>query len=150
MRPLSAVLLACLPGACAGDPAAVDDPGANVYGANCVTCHQVDGRGVAGVYPPLVASEWANADEGRLIRLVLNGMRGRHVAGGVEYDNVMTPHSFLSDDQIAAVLNYVRTHFGNSADSVRAGDVAAVRAALEPRGLWTSEELATQTGIPGR
>lgn len=136
--------------ACTDAPRAGADPGARVYNTNCVTCHQPEGQGVAGIYPPLTQTEWVNGDEGRLIRLVLNGVRGPIEVNGVQYNNVMTPHGFLSDDQIAAVLTYVRSNFGNTAGPVAPDDVAAVRASIEKRDTWTAEELESRTGIPGR
>jgi hypothetical protein len=65
------------------------------------------------------------------------------------YEGVMTPHNFLTDDQIAAVLTYVRQHFGNTASAVSPDAVTAVRTANERDGLWTPEALQEATGIPG-
>ncbi len=76
-------------------------------------------------------------------------MQGPLTVKGEEYNNVMTPHGFLDDAQIAAVLTYVRSSFGNSADAVDSTDVAAVRDASERQGFWLPEELEAATGIPG-
>lgn len=152
MKPLFAALLPLLLvlSACTDTSPSSTDPGARVYNTNCVTCHQPQGQGIPGVYPPLQQTEWVNGDEGRLIRLVLNGMRGPIEVNGVQYNSVMTAHDFLSDDQIAAVLTYVRSNFGNASGPVSPDDVAAVRAAREHRSLWTADELESRTGISGR
>jgi mono/diheme cytochrome c family protein len=141
--------------ACGGDtpesPKAPSDPlevGQQVYSTYCVTCHQADGRGVAGLYPPIAETEWVRGDVGRLIRLTLNGVTGPVLVNGDAYNNVMTPGAHLSDEQIAGVLTYVRQSFGNEAGPVQPGQVAAVRAAGEKVGLWLAEELEHRTGLP--
>ena len=123
--------------------------GRRVYQQQCATCHQAGGRGVDGVYPPLHETRWTTGDRGRLIRLVLHGMEGPVEVKGQTYDQRMQPRSFLSDEQVAAVLTYVRQHFGNDASAVSASDVAAVRAATTSRdGPWRPEALWPATGIP--
>ncbi len=124
--------------------------GERIYSTTCMTCHQPEGQGIPNIYPPLAETEWVNGDKGRLIRIVLGGMRGPVVIEGVTYNNVMTSHSFLSDEQVAAVLSYVRSNFGNAAGAVSADEVAAVRAATNRRDLWTAEELESATGIPAQ
>ena len=147
LRPLSLALLV-LAGCGGRGPSEPAGLGAQVYATTCVTCHQRDGRGVPGAYPPLAGTPWVTGDEGRLVRLVLHGLRGPIDVDGVRYSNVMTAHGFLSDDQIAAVVTYVRSEFGNAAGPVTPEQVAAVRAAEPRRGPWTAAELETRTGIP--
>lgn len=142
--------------ACGGGQPAEETPaerseaiGERVYNQQCITCHQADGKGVPGVYPPLRGTGWVTGDKGRLIRLVLDGMRGPIVVKGQQYDNVMTPHErLLNDEQIAAVLTYVRQHFGNDASPVTPDEVMAVREADRHEGLWDADELRDETGIP--
>ena len=122
--------------------------GQRVYANNCRTCHQATGLGVPGAYPTLAGTEWVNGDKGRLVRLTLSGLRGPITVDGKPYNNVMTAHAFLSDDQLAAVLTYVRSNFGNAAGPVTPAEVAAVRAANERDEPWTAAELQNQTGIP--
>ncbi len=122
--------------------------GLRVYATNCVVCHKEDGTGMPGVYPPIVGSEWVQGDEGRLIRLLLDGMVGPVVVKGETYNNAMTPFHFLKDEEIAAVLTFVRSNFGNEAGPVTADQVAAVRAADRREELWTAPELERATGIP--
>ena len=123
-------------------------PGHQLFNQYCSVCHQLDGQGVEGAYPPLVDSEWAQGDKGRLIRLVLNGMTGPLEIKGITYNNVMTPHKFLSDEEIAAVLTFVRQNFENDAEAVTRTEVARVRSATENQGVWRAEDLEQTTGIP--
>jgi mono/diheme cytochrome c family protein len=123
--------------------------GQRVYQQQCATCHQAGGRGVDGVYPPLHETRWTTGDRGRLIRLVLHGMEGPVEVKGRTYDQVMQSRSYLSDQQVAAVLTYVRRHFGNDASAVQASEVAAVRAATAGRdGPWAPDALWQATGLP--
>ncbi len=123
--------------------------GQQLYRNYCLSCHQADGGGVPGMYPPLIDSEWVQGDKGRLVRLLLNGMRGPIEVKGETYDNIMTPHGHLSDQDLAAVLTFVRSGFDNDASPVTPEEVAAVRAANTQRGLWQASELEQATGIPG-
>ncbi len=123
--------------------------GRQTYRRTCITCHQADGRGIPGTYPPLRETAWTEGDPGRLIRLVLDGMHGPIEVKGKTYDQIMTPLGYLTDEQIAAVLTFVRQHFGNEAGPVTPEQVAAVRAADEHEGLWTPDVLWERTDIPG-
>lgn len=122
--------------------------GERVYRNQCATCHQMDGQGVPGIYPPLQTTEWVLGDKGRLIRLALHGLRGPIEVNGQTYDAVMTPQGFLTDEQLAAVLTHVRTHFGNEASPVTTDEVTSVRLGAEREEFWTPEELRGATGIP--
>lgn len=125
-----------------------EERGQRVYRAYCLSCHQADGSGIPGMYPPLQETDWVEGDAGRLIRLVINGLAGPIVVKGEEYNNIMPPHGTLSDDQIAAVLTYVRQNFGNDAPAISADDVHAVRSTNQRRGMWNAQELEAATGIP--
>lgn len=147
--PLPVVLLLAACGEAGKGPAALNDPavlGAQVYRSTCQTCHGPEGRGVAGAFPPLAGNARVTGDAAPLVRIVLHGLRGPLVVEGQRYDGVMTPHgAILSDDQIAAVLTYVRQSFGNDAPAVSPEVVAAERAATRGRtSLYTPEEL----GLP--
>ena len=117
--------------------------GKRVFTNICMTCHQQNGQGQAGVYPPLAGSEWAQGSEERIIRIVLQGLSGPITVEGKEYNNAMTPlGSVLKDEQIANVLSYVRQEWGNSAPEVKAETVARVRAETASRTQpWTAAEL---------
>ena len=102
--------------------------GAAVYGNYCVSCHQNNGEGLKGAFPPLKGDPVVTAqDPTTHIHTVLFGLQGKKI-NGAEYAAVMPPWSAtLSDAQIAAVVNHERTSWGNSAPTVTAADVAAVR-----------------------
>ena len=114
------------------DPVADDlqqdlSAGEKLYNTFCGTCHQRDGGGAPGRFPPLGDTEWVTGDKTRLIDLVLNGMQGPVEVRGELYDAVMPGHRFLSDDDLATVLSYIRQHFGNAASAVSAAEVQARR-----------------------
>ena len=109
---------------------AIGDPlvGEKVFSQYCVVCHMKDGAGVPGLNPPLIKTEWVNGDKTQLIKIVLNGSQGgQYPVNGETYNGVMTPHNFLSDEEIAGVLTYVRSNFENNSDAVTLEEVAAVR-----------------------
>ena len=116
-----------------------------VYGKTCVACHQASGAGTPGQFPPLVGSEWVNeADPGRMIRAVLKGLQGPITVKGQTFNNVMVPWNSLSDEDIAAVITYVRGNkeWGNNASAVTPERVKAVREKVKTRpGSFTAEEL---------
>jgi mono/diheme cytochrome c family protein len=93
--------------------------GGRVYAANCLACHQANGQGIPGAFPPLAghAPELYHAPGGReyLIKSVLYGLMGPITVAGVSYNGVMPAFPQLSDADIAAVLNYTLTEWGNDA-----------------------------------
>ncbi len=117
--------------------------GKKVFDATCITCHQANGLGVPGQYPPLAGSEWAQGNEERVIRIVLHGLNGPIKVGDKEFNNVMAPlGAALKDDQIANALSYVRSSWGNTASEVQPETVAKVRAdTASHNGYWTAAEL---------
>ncbi len=100
---------------------------AKVYQTYCASCHQRDGRGDSQRFPPLNGSEWVTGDKTKLIGLILNGLEGPIEVKGQTYNGVMPQHSFLEDEQVAEVLTFVRSSFGNKASPVAASEVGAVR-----------------------
>ncbi len=118
--------------------------GREVYGRTCVPCHQPSGAGVPGQFPPLVGSEWVQAPKAdRIARIVLDGLQGPIAVKGTDWNNVMVRwKEVLNDEEIAAVLTYVRNEWGNKADAVKVEDVKAIRALEKDRNeAWTSAEL---------
>ncbi|MBD0259551.1 MAG: c-type cytochrome [Cytophagales bacterium] len=101
--------------------------GAQLYATYCATCHQGNGLGDSGRFPPLAGSEWVTGSKEKLVRVVLNGLEGPILVKGRPYNNVMPQHRFLKDEDIAAVLTYIRGQFGNRAGPVSAGEVRALR-----------------------
>lgn len=135
------------PNAKAADAAATADaggPGKAIYGRICAACHLGTGQGVPGNnIPPLAGSEIAQGDPAKPVSIVLHGLRGPIVRGGVNINGQMAPWKDQLDDQeIADVLTYVRSNFGNSGAAITAEEVAAVRAATASRtSPYTEAEL---------
>ena len=101
-----------------------------VYVQFCLACHMEKGEGVPGLYPPIVQTEFVLGEKKKLIDAVLNGMEGLVEVKGQQYNNVMAKMDYLSDEQIADVLTYVRSNFGNNAEAVSINDVKMARSAL--------------------
>ena len=104
------------------------DLGAQIYGNNCSSCHQISGGGLAGVFPPLKGNQTVlNEDAADHIKTIFNGL-GDKVIDGVSYAAPMPPFgSVLSDEEVAAVVNHERTSWGNVSPIISASDVKALR-----------------------
>ncbi|MGB9591423.1 MAG: c-type cytochrome, partial [Candidatus Kryptoniota bacterium] len=103
-----------------------NEDGASIYNRTCVACHQANAMGVPNVFPPLSGSDFLARNKLEAINFVLHGHSGPIVVNGKTYNNVMTPQP-LNDEQIAKVLTYVRTHFGNHLSPVTPQEVLKVR-----------------------
>ena len=117
--------------AVAGVAPAVD--GKQLYGAKCAACHQGSGLGVAGVFPPLAASEWVVGDEKILTNILLHGVNGEMIVKGNKYNGAMPAWNILSDDELAAVLTYIRTDWGNTAPPLKAETIKSQRELTKAR-----------------
>jgi len=117
------------PVAAAGAGPAID--GKQLFGAKCAACHQASGLGVSGVFPPLAGAEWVLGSEKVLISILLHGVQGELEVKGNKYNGAMPAFGSLADAEIAAVLSYVRSDWGNQAAPVTAAAVAAQRAATQ-------------------
>lgn len=117
--------------------------GATEYNNTCSVCHQPNGEGMTGVYPPLAGSDIAILPSpDRMIAVVLKGLNGPVTVKGEKYDGTMAPWEALSDEQIAAITTYERSSWGNTASAVTPEMVAAVRTKVSARTTaWTIEEL---------
>lgn len=104
--------------------------GEEIYTTYCAACHQRDGEGSSPRYPPLTRTDWVTGDKQRLISVIVNGLEGPIEVKGEPYDNTMPQHSFLSDEEIAAVATYIRQGFGNAASAVSEEEVEQVRESL--------------------
>ncbi len=102
--------------------------GEQVYLANCAACHRADGQGNAGMHPPLNQTPWVVGNKERLIKVALHGLQERIVVHGQVYEEPMPGFAHLSDQELADVLSYVRSSFGNEASLIRVEEVAKVRA----------------------
>ena len=105
--------------------------GAKVYSIYCGTCHQRNGQGASGRFPPLANTKYVTGDKNLLISIVLKGMEGPLEVNGEQFNGTMPQHSFLGDEEVANVLTYIRQNFGNKASAVTKDEVASVRKALE-------------------
>jgi nitrite reductase (NO-forming) len=100
--------------------------GKRIYETNCNACHQAQGQGIAGAFPPLADSDYLNADHQRAINVILKGLNGPITVNGVKYNGVM-PAMQLSDEDIANVLTFLLNNWENNGGVVTPEDVAAQR-----------------------
>ena len=109
----------------------------------CVACHQPDGQGLEGTFPPLAGSQRLLGDPAVPVKIVLKGLQGPLQAGGKGYNGVMPGHESLMDDQqIADVLSYVRSAWGNKAGDVSVESVKEIRAKVQDRKApWSQIDL---------
>jgi mono/diheme cytochrome c family protein len=105
--------------------------GEKIFNVYCAACHQKDGKGASGRFPPLGGTHWVTGDKNRLISILLKGLEGSIEVNGETYINAMPQHSFLSDQEIANVLTYIRQNFGNRASEITASEVGDVRKKIE-------------------
>lgn len=116
--------------------------GRQLYG-NCLPCHQANGQGMRGLYPPLAGSEWVNGDAQVLSQIVLRGLNGPITVQGSIYNSIMPAWSQRFDDrEMAALLTYIRSNFGNSAEEVSPETVGAARRASRGQiSAWDESDL---------
>lgn len=108
--------------------------GGALYASLCAACHQANGQGLPGVFPPLAGSEWVIGRETTTAAILLHGITGPLQVKGSAFNGAMPPFKDQLDDaQIAAVLSHVRSQWGNSAAPVAAEVVAQVRAEHQTR-----------------
>ncbi|NJO12199.1 MAG: nitrite reductase, copper-containing [Gammaproteobacteria bacterium] len=99
-----------------------------LYAGTCSVCHQRSGEGLPNVFPPLAGSDMLLGDRRRNIDIVLNGLSGPITVNGESFNSVMPPMSQLNDDEIANILTYVLSSWGNTGPAITAAQVAEVRA----------------------
>ena len=113
--------------AAAKNPASASD-GAVVYLSNCSSCHQPNGAGIRGAFPPLAGNPVVTGNPTAVIAIVKNGLDGRVVVNGQTYSGIMPRwKGVLSDEQIAAAITYIRSSWHNSAAGVSVDDVKAIK-----------------------
>ncbi|NCU04638.1 MAG: cytochrome c [Chitinophagaceae bacterium] len=95
--------------------------GKTVYETNCMSCHMPEGTGLEGTFPPLAKSKNL-ADKNRMIKVILQGMKGPLKVNGVTYESQMVGVS-LADKEVADVLNYIRNSWGNKYPAVLPKDI---------------------------
>ncbi|CAM3894225.1 MULTISPECIES: c-type cytochrome [Flavobacterium] len=94
--------------------------GKKLYEKSCIMCHKASGEGYGTSFPPLAKSDFLNADTDRAIRIVIYGIQEPIVVNGKKYENFMIPHKDFSDQDVADVLTYVYSNWGNNKTKVTA------------------------------
>lgn len=121
--------------------------GRQIFLTSCFACHGADGKGMKFLAPPLAGSDWVNGSPRRLARVLFHGLTGPISVSGKRYDapevqSVMPPLAGLSNDDIAAVLTYIRRAWGNTAEPITPGDINRLRIDAQGRTMpWTEAEL---------
>lgn len=130
------------------DPAvALRRKGKQLYEKNCLGCHQANGMGLAGQFPPLAGSDWVVAEgPNRIIQIVLNGLQGPLNINGVPFTapvGMPAVGAGLPDDEVSAILTFIRSEWGNKASAVTPEMVKAHRAEATKRGgeAWKPDDL---------
>lgn len=116
----------------AAAPGSAVDGGA-IFAANCAACHQANGQGLPGVFPPLAGSEWVVGDPKVLANILLHGVSGKIEVAGQSFDGMMPAFAQLSDAEIAGVLTHIRSTWGNQAEAISADFIASEREAGSAR-----------------
>ncbi|MCO4747531.1 MAG: cytochrome c [Proteobacteria bacterium] len=109
------------------DHAAMMALGEEVYKETCAACHQANGEGVAGTFPPLKGAGGYYGDPQNHAKIIVHGLAGEISVLGVTYNSAMPPQGTLNDIEIAAVATYERNSWGNADGNVTPEDVAAIR-----------------------
>jgi len=119
-------------------------PGSDIFQQRCSTCHQADGKGIPGAFPPLVQSAYVLGDKERLLKIILHGLTGPLEVEGKSFNGMMPAWgTLMSDAEIAAVASYIREGLGeNNAGKVSEEEVRTLRKRFEHRDKpWTVNEL---------
>lgn len=89
------------------------EAGKKVYETSCMNCHMQDGKGLEGVFPPVAQSDFLKKSPNEIIDVLVKGQSGEIKVNGVTYNGVMPSVEYLSDQEIADVLNYIQNSWGN-------------------------------------
>ncbi|EAZ99830.1 c-type cytochrome [Marinobacter sp. ELB17] len=129
--------------------ASVEPNGAAIFSAQCSACHQATGLGIPGAFPPLAGSEWMLADAAVPVAIVHDGLQGKIEVAGNQFQGIMPRFGGqLSDAELAAVLSYARSQWGNDASAISSGAVTEHRERFGDRKEWSAEELTKVFGKP--
>ncbi len=130
-----------------GNPAALVENGKRVFTTTCQACHQANGAGIPGAFPPLDGSEWVSGSPAMVAAIVLHGLQGEITVKGQKFQAAMPPlKDQLKDEDIAAVVTYVRQAWSNKSDGITLEAVQSVREKTKDHtGPWAGEaELRQQ------
>ena len=106
--------------------------GAQLFAGTCSVCHQSNGAGLPGVFPPLAQSDYLNADHQRAVNILLQGLNGKVTVNGKEFDSVMPAMNQLNDDEVANILTYVLNSWDNKGGQIHTKEVKDARAKMSP------------------
>lgn len=106
--------------------------GQKLYARHCLSCHQADGYGVPNMQPAIAGGAWVKGEAQALALFVMSGGFDSAARKESENGNVMPPFRALSDDDLAAILTYVRAKFGPGVSPVTTADIAEARKSLPP------------------
>jgi mono/diheme cytochrome c family protein/glucose/arabinose dehydrogenase len=121
---------------------ALFDNGRQTFAGLCAACHQPTGKGLEGLAPPLAESEWVLGEPERIVKVVMHGLRGPIKVKGMTYSYDMPAAGFLTDEQIAGVLTYIRREWDHEASPVSVDLVKKIRTENKGRtDAWTEPEL---------
>ncbi len=140
-----------LPLLCALAAAASAQDGGQLFTASCSACHGLDGKGATGgTFPPLAGSPWLLGDGQRAIKIALHGLEGPVNVLGKSFNLAMPPQgAAITDENLAAILTYVRSSWGNSGSAITPAQVKAARAATASRATpWSAEEILKLHPLP--
>jgi len=119
--------------------------GEKIFAARCASCHQANGLGIAGQYPPLAGSEWVTSDPGIITNIIIKGLKGEIVVKGETYGTSAAVNMAavpINDREIANVVTYVRQAWGNNAEEIFEDEVDAIRAdSTVQQDQWTGEQI---------
>lgn len=107
--------------------------GKTLYAAQCAACHQANGQGVPGVFPPLANSEWVQGEPRILANILLHGINGELEVAGQKYQGMMPAFPQLSDAELAEIATYIRNTWNNQAPAIPADFFEAERQASAGR-----------------
>lgn len=102
--------------------------GQALFAGTCSTCHQANGQGLEGVFPPLAGSDWIKADPKRVPQVILHGLVGPVKVNGKDYNSNMPPMNQLTDDEVANISTYVLNSWGNPGGQITKDEAAKIRA----------------------
>ncbi len=123
------------------------ETGEKIFKLRCASCHQANGLGIAGQFPPLSGSKWVTSDPGLISKIIINGLKGEIQVKGQTYGSNPSQNMIavpINDREIANVVTYVRQAWGNEASEVSEEEVSGFRAeSSSQEGQWTGEQLRT-------
>ena len=121
------------------------ESGEKIFALRCASCHQANGLGIPGQYPPLDGSKWATSDPALISYIILNGLKGEIVVKGEVYGSSAAVNMAavpISDREIANVTTYVRQAWGNNSSEISTDEVAQFRNDTSAKQeQWTGDEL---------